>query len=95
VASQVGRVPSLVHPILKQAGLKFRFHDLRHASATLLLSDGVDVKTVQARLGHSAAAITLDIYGHALDRGQQVAADKMQALFTSKPKERKAEGEAN
>lgn len=76
-------------PILKRAGLKFRFHDLRHASATLLLSDGVDVKTVQARLGHSAAAITLDIYGHALDRGQQTAAEKMQELFTSKPKEKK------
>jgi integrase len=29
--------------ILKKAGLKFRFHDLRHASATLLLADGVDV----------------------------------------------------
>jgi hypothetical protein len=51
-----------------------------------LLADGVDVKTVQTRLGHSAAAITFDIYGHALDRGQQAAADKMQALFTAKSK---------
>lgn len=69
-------------PILKRAGLKFRFHDLRHASASLLLADGVDVKTVQSRLGHSAAAITMDIYAHAMDRGQQRAADKMQALLT-------------
>jgi integrase len=73
-------------PILKRAGLKFRFHDLRHASASLLLSGGVDVKTVQARLGHSAAAITMDVYAHALDRGQQTAADMMQGLFTPKPK---------
>lgn len=77
-------------PTLTRAGLKFRFHDLRHASATLLLSEGVDVKTVQSRLGHSAAAITLDIYAHAIDRGQQVAADKMQALLTGKSRERKA-----
>jgi integrase len=73
-------------PTLKRAGLKFRFHDLRHASASLLLAGGVDVKTVQSRLGHSAAAITMDIYAHAIDRGQQVAADAMQGILTAKPK---------
>jgi integrase len=52
----------------------------------------VDVKTVQARLGHSAAAITMDIYAHALDRGQQTAADSMQALLTPKAKANAAGG---
>ena len=70
--------------ILKRAGLKFRFHDLRHASASLLLAGGVDVKTVQSRLGHSAAAVTMDIYAHALDRGQQTAADAMQGILTAR-----------
>jgi integrase len=78
--------------ILKRAGLKFRFHDLRHASASLLLADGVDVKTVQARLGHSAAAITMDVYAHALDRGQQGAADRMQSILTARPKAKTASG---
>lgn len=73
-------------PILKRAGLKFRFHDLRHASASLLLACGVDVKTVQSRLGHSAASITMDIYAHAMDRGQQSAADEMQRILAPKPK---------
>jgi integrase len=71
-------------PILKRAGLKFRFHDLRHASASLLLAAGQDVKTVQLRLGHSAAAITMDVYAHALDRGQDAAAARMQSILTAK-----------
>lgn len=71
-------------PILKRAGLKFRFHDLRHATASLLLAGGVDVKTVQSRLGHAAASTTMNIYAHALDRGQQTAADAMQGILTSK-----------
>ena len=30
-----------------------RLHDLRHTSATLLISQNVDVKTVSSRLGHA------------------------------------------
>jgi integrase len=68
-------------PILNRAKLRFRFHELRHASASLLLADGQDVKTVQARLGHSAAAVTMDIYAHAIDRGQGQAAGRMDSIF--------------
>lgn len=38
------------------------FHDLRRASATALVARGIDVKTVQARLGHSDARLALQIY---------------------------------
>ena len=44
------------------AGKRLAFHDLRHTTATVLVSNGADVKTVQAVLGHSSAAITLDMY---------------------------------
>jgi integrase len=70
-------------PILDRAGVKCRFHDLRHASATLLLASGIDVKTVQSRLGHSSATVTLDIYCHAIDRGQQQAAAMMNGILAS------------
>lgn len=43
-----------------------RFHELRHTHATLLISSGVDVKTVQLRLGHSSADITMSCYAHAI-----------------------------
>ena len=42
----------------------FRFHDLRHYLASLLIGSGADVKVVQARLRHSSAKTTLDTYGH-------------------------------
>ncbi|PZG54324.1 site-specific integrase [Spongiactinospora gelatinilytica] len=42
----------------------FRFHDLRHYLASLLIASGADVKVVQARLRHASAKTTLDTYGH-------------------------------
>nr|WP_239150758.1 site-specific integrase [Streptomyces sp. SID8111] len=42
----------------------FRFHDLRHFFASLLIAGGSDVKVVQQRLRHSSAKTTLDTYGH-------------------------------
>lgn len=43
---------------------EFRFHDLRHYLASLLIADGADVKVVQARLRHASAKTTLDTYSH-------------------------------
>jgi integrase len=42
----------------------FRFHDLRHYFASLLIAQGLDVKVVQKCLRHSSAKTTLDTYGH-------------------------------
>jgi integrase len=42
----------------------FRYHDLRHYFASLLIASGADVKTVQAWLRHASAKTTLDTYGH-------------------------------
>lgn len=39
---------------------------LRHFHATALLRAGVPVKTVQARLGHASAKMTLDTYAHVI-----------------------------
>ena len=42
----------------------FRFHDLRHFYASLLIADGANIKVVQAPLRHSSAKTTLDTYAH-------------------------------
>ena len=51
---------------LRRAGLpeSTRFHDLRHAHATLLLRAGVPLKVASGRLGHNSIAITGDLYQH-------------------------------
>lgn len=59
-----------------------RFHELRHTQATQLLANGVDVKTVQARLGHANASITLNWYAHALPENDEAAAKLIGGLFS-------------
>ena len=60
-----------------------RFHDLRHTHATMLIAAGVDVKTVQMRMGHSSAVMTLDVYAHAVPRNDADAASEISGeLFT-------------
>lgn len=51
-----------------------KFHELRHTQASQLLANGVDVKTVQERLGHANASITLDWYAHAMPENDAKAA---------------------
>lgn len=58
-----------------------RFHDLRHAHATLLLLQGVHPKIVSERLGHASVGITLDTYSHVLPSLQSQAADAFDTLF--------------
>ncbi len=52
-----------------------RLHDLRHAHATQLLANGVDIPTVRKRLGHEKVSTTLDIYAHVLEENDDEAAD--------------------
>ena len=56
-----------IKQIAKKAGLyQISTHGLRHTHATLLVASGMDIKQVQARLGHSKIDTTLNIYTHVL-----------------------------
>ncbi|HEV2590455.1 MAG TPA: site-specific integrase [Gaiellaceae bacterium] len=65
----------------KQSLPPLRFHDLRHAHATLLLLQGVHPKIVSERLGHASVGITLDTYSHVLPTMQEEAAQAFDSLF--------------
>ena len=71
-------------PLLKRTGLpNIRFHDLRHSTATLLLSLGINPKIVQELLGHSQISITMDVYSHALPTMQREAMDDLNRLLSA------------
>jgi len=70
--------------ILKRANIErdFRFHDLRHTHATLLLEQGINIKVVSERLGHSTIRITLDTYSHVVKSMQDDAVNAIQEIMT-------------
>jgi integrase len=68
--------------MILQAGLnrEFCFHDLRHTHATLLLKQGVNIKVISERLGHSTIQMTLDTYSHLMPDMQQTAVKALEEL---------------
>jgi integrase len=69
-------------PILKRAGLpRFKFHELRHTCATLLLMTETPIKVVSERLGHASVQVTLKTYAHVQPGMQKHAAQKMASLL--------------
>ena len=57
--------------------LNLNVHSLRHTNASLLIAQGVDVRTVASLLGHAQASTTLDIYAHAFDKNKRKAQEKL------------------
>lgn len=57
-----------------------KFHSLRHTSATLLLYNGTDLKTVQERLGH-ADFTTTNKYLHLVEQADSEAVDGLEQLL--------------
>jgi integrase len=51
-----------------------RVHDLRHAAASILLTEGFAAHEVQAILGHSSSQTTLRIYAHGISESVKAKA---------------------
>lgn len=66
-----------IKQIAKKAGIHpITTHGFRHTHATLLFASGLDIKQVQARLGHSNVQTTLNIYTHAIQDKQDKIGDE-------------------
>lgn len=63
----------------------FRFHDLRHYFASMLIAAGLDVKIVQARLRHASATTTLNVYGHLWPDSDNTSRAAVAAVLTDRP----------
>ena len=71
--------------LLVKAGLpEMRFHDLRHSCASLLIAQGVPLKTIQGLLGHTSISMTGDVYGHLLPAALKEAAQIMDDIVSGK-----------
>jgi integrase len=60
-----------------------RVQDLRHGAASLLLAQGVPMRTIMELLGHSSITLTADTYSHLMAPAIREAADKMDAVLGS------------
>jgi integrase len=58
-----------------------RFHDIRHAAATLMLAADVPLKIASERLGHSTVGITADLYTHNVPKLEADAALRLERLI--------------
>jgi integrase len=66
-----------------------RFHGLRHAHATHLLTANVHPKIVQERVGHASISMTLDLYSHVVPGMQEEAAASVDTLMRAAISKRK------
>lgn len=73
---------------LAAAGLRktVRWHDLRHTCASLLLDQGESLALVQAQLGHSTGALTMNVYAHVLPAAGGAAADRLEQIVEGAPR---------
>jgi integrase len=68
--------------VLARAGLpRQRFHDLRHAFATLQLEAGAQLFEVSRALGHASITTTANTYAHFTDSMAERTADRMAAIL--------------
>ena len=71
--------------ICRRAGVQhYRFHDLRHINASVMLALNVPNKYSQERLGHATDNMLQTVYQHTMTARQLAVAAKLDDYFTAK-----------
>lgn len=78
-------VTQALQAALARAGLpRQRFHDLRHAYATLMLEAGEELAIVSRSLGHADLSTTADVYAHLTPAMLERSAARMDGILASR-----------
>jgi integrase len=65
-------------PAIRRSGVPgIRPHDLRHTFASLLIDQGEHPKYIQTQLGHSSINVTMDVYGHLMEKVNVKSANRL------------------
>ena len=65
-------------PLIELADVRrFRFHDIRHTFASLLLANGESLHYVKEQMGHASIQTTVDVYGHLVPGSNRNAVNRL------------------
>lgn len=59
------------------------WHTLRHSYASALIADGTHPRAIQARMGHTSIAVTMDVYGHLFPEEDDRTRDTITRTFAA------------
>ncbi|MBQ7438131.1 MAG: site-specific integrase [Oscillospiraceae bacterium] len=68
-------------------------HLFRHAMASLLIANHIDILAVSKRLGHSRTSTTVDIYATAIKAADEAASDCIADVLFKKPEQKQAQAQ--
>lgn len=70
--------------ICSKAGFKFRFHDLRHYQASIMLAEEIPDKYAMERMGHSSSNMLRNVYQHTISEEQRRFSAKLNARIAER-----------
>lgn len=76
------RILTVFHRICEEAGVQpYRFHDLRHINASVMLAQGIPDKYAMERMGHATNNMLKTVYQHTMDAQAQAYAAQLDTYF--------------
>lgn len=71
--------------LCKKNGIRhYRFHDLRHYNASVMIANGAPMSYITARLGHSSDLMVRTVYGHIMESKKEEVASNLENYISKK-----------
>ena len=78
------RILTVFHRLCEAAGVQaYRFHDLRHINASVMLAQGIPDKYAMERMGHATNNMLKTVYQHTMDAQALAYATQLDTYFES------------